>query len=293
MFKYKTYLPGQERYITSRQLTSREFMDIAKTVSNNDNDLINEAFRSIYENCTENEVEYSSLYKIDVFCLILNIRIMSISDKLTLMYNVKEEKKNINIDLYDILDKATNSSAEHYKHIEVNDNITLKLTTPIGLDNNYIDADIFDIIHEIISGDEALPYNDLSRSQKDDLIKVLPVNILQEFQTFIKNANSVKIPVITENITEQDGLSMDIGLYGDSMYEFLRLSFLTSLSDLYNIRYLLSKRCNISSEYIESTPPCDVDALLSIYKQEVEAEKKARAKQSGNNISLPAQNFVQ
>ena len=293
MFKFKTYLPGQERYISSRQLTSSEYMDIAKTVSNNDGGLIREIFQHIYEICIEDGMDYNNMYKIDIFCLLLNIRIMSVSDKLSLMYNVEEEKKNINIDLYDILDNATNSGVKHYKYIEINSETKLKLSTPIGLSPASTQVDIFDTILDIISGDDIISYKSLSRSQKDELIQTLPVSKAHELHDYIKTGSEFDISVIPERITEHDGLNMNLGLFGDSMYEFLRLTFLTSLSDLYNIRYLLAKRCNISIEYIESTPPTDVDALLGIYKQEIEAEKKARAKQGGGTISLPAQNFVQ
>lgn len=293
MFKFKTYLPARGDYIYSRQITSREQMDVAKIVKNNDPVMIQEYLKTLYNDCVDCDLPFEEMYRVDLFCLLLNIRIVSVSDKLSLMYNIENETKNINIDLYAVLDQTTNAKITHVQTVNLNKSTQLEITTPKGLyDDEYVQS-TESTISSVIYMKDRINFPELTTDQKGKILENIPIksmNILQEMKTQVDN---LSIPVVPEKITEQDGVSMEIGLIGQSMFEFIRMCYMSSLPDLYNIRYILAKRCNIDINYIESCPPTDIDAILAIYKKELDEQRKAQAKQSGRNVSLPAQEFVQ
>lgn len=293
MFKFKTYLPALKEYVYARQFTSREHMYITKTVKNDDAVMIRQMYEYIFKECVDTDILFNDMYRVDLFCLLLNIRIMSLSEKLSLMYGTGEGRKNLNIDLYTVLDLITNYDVEHIHRIKINDDTSVVVTTPRDLITNTEMESLTNVFNTIEINNQSITISELNDDQREKIINLIPLKKLKQIESQREKSIGLSVPVIPHSVTQENDVEMNITLFGPSMYEFLKLCYMGNLQDLYNIRYILTKRCNIDVSYIETCPPTDIDALLSLYKEEIEEQKKAQAKQSGRNVSLPAQEFVQ
>ena len=107
------------------------------------------------------------------------------------------------------------------------------------------------------------------------------------------NKNAFDVQIIGDLGDEKNDIRLS--LYDNSMFNTLRLCYNANLSDLYNLRYILTKRCNIDINYLEDLPPIEMDTYFGILKKEIDDERKAMEKHSGKtrDVSLPVQNFVQ
>ena len=296
MFKFKTYLPGAQTWLNARQMTSNEYLNVVKTMQNDDPEQIKSIFITLIENCFEitNTDQY---YQIDLFCMLLNLRIMSVSQKLTLLYNPTGDNtgKNVQIELYDLLDKVTNNAVEHQKKYTTGD-IEVCVTTPKGIVITPPEVSYIQYIDTIrhVPTDTVYNFLEISPIEKSSIIKHMPVQLIQRLIKSVKhNVESFNVQLIGDLGAEKADIGLS--LYDNSIFNTLRLCYNSNMSDLYNLRYILTKRCNIDINYIESIPPIELDTYFSIFKKEIEDERKAMEKQSGKsqNIALPAQNFVQ
>ena len=296
MFKFKTYLPTQKRYAYSRQMTSKEYMSIVKTIQNNDVTQIKREFYNLIYNCYDITTNPKKLNQIDIFCMLLNLRIMSVSDNLVLVYAGNGDvNKNIKLDLYDILDKATNCEITYNNEYET-ELITILTTTPRGLVSDSVAMSILthvDYIKNNKTG-EKYKFKRMSTEQIDRFLDSIPVGSVKRMMKEIQdNDNKFDLEIVGKLGDEMADIRLN--LYDNSMYNTLKLCYNSNLPDLYNLRYIMFKRCNMDVNYIETIAPIELETYFSLFKQELAEEKKGREKASGTsgNVQLPAQNFTQ
>lgn len=290
MFKYRTFLPGEQRYVYARQMTSREHFEISKTINNRDDDRIRLDFNELLLNWCDDVAEIEDLYTIDVFCLLLNVRIMSISDNMTLSYKKPgdETNKNYKIDLYEVLDKATNNQCEHNIKYTIGANTDVIVKTNTGM----FDESNRRVIREIHTKKQTIDTTKLTNDQYIEIMDQIPATKLKEIsERHNTNMSVIDIPIIPGDNAEQQGFNVTLS---SGMYEFIKLCYTANLQDYYNTRYILTKRCNMDMNYLDSLPTSDITSYLNLYRQELDAEKKAHDKASrSRNINLPASDFAQ
>ena len=296
MFKFKTYLPARDEWLFSRQMTSKEYLVIVKTMQNNDSVQIRDALLALLESCFEiSDIE--TYNQIDIFCMLVNLRIMSVSQKLALLYNPNNEQsgKNVHVDLYDILDKASNTKTTYNKKITTGE-IEVTVTTPQGLVYDLPEISYVQYIKSLrhVPTDTNYIFEKMTPIERAELIKNLPVKLMQRLINMLShNKNAFDVQIIGDLGDEKNDIRLS--LYDNSMFNTLRLCYNANLSDLYNLRYILTKRCNIDINYLEDLPPIEMDTYFGILKKEIDDERKAMEKHSGKtrDVSLPVQNFVQ
>ena len=231
MFKFKTYLPAAKTWKNSRQMESREYMDVVKTMQNDDPEQIKTVFTTLVEKCFDikNTNEY---HQVDLFCMLLNIRIMSVSQKLSLLYNPTDgpSGKNVQIELYDLLDKVTNNDTIHHKQYITGD-IEVSVTTPKGIVTTPPDLSYLQYIETLrhVPSDTIYDFSKMSPLDKSKLIKYLPVKLIQELIKDIKQ-NTVSFNVQLIGSLGSEKADIGLSLYDNSMFNTLRLCYNSNTS---------------------------------------------------------------
>lgn len=296
MFKFKTYLPALKKYVYARQMTSSEYMSIVKTIQNNDTKQIKREFYNLITNCYDIDIQPKKINQVDIFCMLLNLRIMSVSDNLMLVYTGEgDSNKNIKLDLYDMLDKASNCEIVYTNEYKT-ELITILTSTPRGLVTDAVAMSILTHIDYVKSNTTGEKYRlkEMTTGQIDRFLDSIPVgsvkHMMQEIQ---ENDKTFNLEIVGKLGSENADIRLN--LYDNSMYSTLKLCYNSNLPDLYNLRYIMFKRCNLDINYIESIAPIELETYFSLFKQELAEEKKAREKATGTtgNVQLPAQEFVQ
>lgn len=300
-FTYRVYVPSHEKYYRYDTFDNTEYLAIIKYIQNNDTEQIVSFFHRLITDHCHDSIDISSLNCVDKFVILLNIRIMSIADRLEITTKVEsgpeKVKNNVSIDLYDILDKVTNHP--NNKSIEVNvENMSVEVGLPLNLYNSNLDDLIVNVLLSLNAKDKKYDLTTLSSEEKNELLDNLPGDILQQSISYIKNIDETyKIPVF-ESVKQKisDELrSIELKVFDNSMFELLKSLYNSNLEEQYYIRYIMVKHMNYSLSEIDKITPIDTQTYINMYRKEIEDQKKAQEKSSkaeSGGISLPNPGFV-
>ena len=277
-------------------MTCREHMSLVKTIQNDDTEQIKQLFYKLITECYDIKTPPKKINQVDIFCMLLNLRIMSVSDNIVLVYaGDGDVNKNIKLDLYDMLDKATNCEIT-YKNEYNTELITILTSSPRGLVTKSVAMSVLTHIDLVKSNTTGEKYRlkEMSTEQIDRFLDSIPVESVKHMMQEIKS-NDKKFDLEIVGKLGEENADIRLNLYDNSMFNTLKLCYNTNLPDMYNLRYIMFKRCGLDINYIESIAPIELETYFSLFKQELAEEKKARDKASGSpgNVSLPAQDFVQ
>jgi hypothetical protein len=94
--------------------------------------------------------------------------------------------------------------------------------------------------------------------------------------------------------TSQAPEKYQLKMFDNSFFEFLKLCYSDNLQNLYYTRYVLVKHLGYTMESLKDLTPQDLTTYISMYKKELEDERKAMEKSSSpqGSISLPTPNLV-
>lgn len=290
MFQYKTYLPVSEQEIYATQLTYSEYFSLIKTIQNGDSVKIEAALTDVMVRCVETPEIIPTLTVIDKLALLINIRIMSVSDHLELVVTPTkdDEKKNVKVDLYDVLDQLTNNKFSYTLKSRLARGISAVVTIPTTFSTPEDRLDLYDMIKTLNVGSQSFDFTELTSDERDTLIDQLPASAVTKLRASIDKLNQFNVDVIKSLPGDRSESLLSIKLFDDSAFETLKLIYNSSLQDQYTLRYILSKRCNMSCEYLDELPPTDVNTYYALYKKELAEEKKAFEKAtSKKSMNIP------
>lgn len=299
VFTFRIYLPSLEKYAYFKELKSIQYLTLCKLIQNDDNKPVDDLFTSIIHESIDNTDILPLLTRIDKFCILLNIRIMSISDTLELSFKPtgSDEKLNIKCDLYDVLDKVTNFKFEYNKLVQVSDKYSIGTSIPntlTDLENTNI---LNDSLCSIRINDKIYDLTEYDTESKNKVIDSLSSGVLSQLNRSLKASNDeYNIEILSydnPNTSVPDGQNKyTLQLYNNSIFEFTKLIFNGNIEEQYYLRYILAKRLHFQVDYIDNKSPIDLTTYINFYKKELADEKKAADKQNRqNSMNLPAQNF--
>lgn len=295
MFTYKIYLPTLKKYEYFAELNSFQYLTLCKLIQNADNIPIEHYLSQIIESAIQNKSVVSKLTRIDKLCILLNIRIMSISETLELSINPPgvDERVNIKCDLYDVLDKVTNYEFDYTKSINISNTCTIQTVIPLTL-IDFNDSDIISTsLRSIEISKNKYDLTKFDNEQKQTIIESLPSETVYKLtETLKESSENYNINILQYKIPgEQQENSYVLQLYNNSIFEFLKLIYNGNIEDQYYLRYILAKRLHFQIEYIDSKSPMDLTTYINFYKKELAEEKKQAEKQNQQSVGLPQQNF--
>ena len=302
-FTYNIYVPSKSRYYRYSTINNVQYLAIAKFIQNTDHKQILSTCKHIIETCCADKIVYEELTCVDIFIILLNIRIMSISDGFEIQAKVKREKeettKEIRVDLYNILNDVTNHNMNSSRIIDTGKGYKLKFGLPKTILNENQENLLLDVLEEIILKDEYFDLGKLTRTEKSKIIENLPGDALTNIIQYIKDMDEkYRIPVVTETIYDipKDVSDIKLKIYDNSFFEFIKLLYNCNLQEQYYIRYIMVKHMNFTLADIDHITPIDTQTYVNMYRKELDEERKSQEKQQPppkNEMSLPNPGFVQ
>ena len=294
-FTFQTYLPTQKRYLRFTQFSGSEHLALGKYIQNNDISCVLKEFEKLINRCCTETIEVNRLSNIDIFCILLNLRIMCISQTFDFEATVTKEnektKRKQKLDLYEILDKVTNHHAEYIKDIDVEGKYKISLGIPKGFRVDDIDTLIVDVIDTIELMGIKYDMSNLVVDEKTKILDELPGDILTLITTHIKQLDDMYKIKVFDSVQTGNLSDIHLKLFDNSLFEFIKAMYNCNLQEQYYIRYIMVKRMGFTLRDVEDITPIDTQNYINLYREELEDERKAQEKQNEQSkpgISLPS-----
>ena len=77
-FKFKIYAPTLEQYIHFKEFNNEQYLNIVKSIVNNDNEQLYRLFKELIAYLSSDDL-VNKLSRIDMFCILLNLYILCVS----------------------------------------------------------------------------------------------------------------------------------------------------------------------------------------------------------------------
>jgi len=211
---------------------------------------------------------------IDIFIIILKIRLYSISDEKNLISYDKNKKGIKTIYLEDLINKV------YDKYDELNDD-----TYSLTLDDYIVDEVIinpFDIDHSIVAfrkDNNIIPYT-------SDMYELLPVNIINDIYSYINYILDKYKDVILFTLCDEHGNKNNIlfELEEKFVYDFLRIILREDLKELYKNLYDIKRNLKINFDEHKNLTYSEMELYITMFNEE---QKKLEDENNDTPSGLP------
>lgn len=274
------------------ELTNQHYINIIKFIANDDNEGLEQYFNWLFGDlCPELPVDL--LNKIDKFCILLALRITCVDPELELEFTCKKTSQKYNgaIDLYKILERATELHNARPRKYKITNKITVFLDMPQKLYYGDVKTPIdvvSDVIRSIeISGKMCNLY-DINMSDKIELLESLPASV---FSKIIKYAEKIQqnyddIVVIKDQSPHDESAEVTehkLGLYDNSMLELIKLCYNTNIGNYYMTMYTLCETMGFTADYVERITPGEANVFINQKRIEIEKQNQQQKQQQQAN----------
>ena len=295
-FQINIYVPSHRKHRKFGQLTNKSYKNILKYIETQNEQLLSEYLECLIEHLGGIKVE--DLNKIDIFCILLTIRIVCIGPTIELQLTCPKTKKKYKttLDLNNILQRFTDIGEATEQEFKINDDISLKIGIPKTLltdETQLIDTMTY-CINSICVKNKKYSLEKMSYKKKRNIINSLPGEV---FNYIVRYANNIQSKfndsvILTEKSPHyEDSTAHEhkLGLYNNSMFSFLKLIFGDSLIGYYEMLYSLASNVKIQPQYIESLTPAEASIFLTTRRKELAEQERLQKEQENKNTgpSLP------
>lgn len=293
-FSYKVYLPTLCEYMEFKELSNHLYIDIIKTIANNDDVKLMELYEhAILELNIDKRYKSSEISKIDKFCILLNIYILCVSNVMELKHpGSTAGVGKLKIDLYDVLDQVTNFDFVYNDEVIINKHLSVNLGVPVELYMATAENIVISSIKQLNVAGKKFNFNEYTYEQRHQALDEISADVSTKIIDSMKvKNNEYQLSVLKYG--DKPDQQIKINLYNNSMFELLKIIYNTSLEGQYYYRYFGSKHVGLSSEYIESITPAELQAYMKFYQREQDEIKKQRdkamKKTGGTHLGTPIQ----
>jgi hypothetical protein len=274
-FYYTAYIPSLQRTLKLKELTFKEYKSIVKTITNNNNALIEVAFNELIEKTTDQKHEVFTF--LDKLLILLTIRSVCILSDIELIVTSPETEKtyNVNYRIYDIIQKLITLDLTGYDTIIKTYNSVLEVT--FGIPNNlFIDKtneSLFTTIRQIKINDNIIPL------ERGEIIERLPVNVFKDAKNFLteleSKINSINLmTVVTPDASPDSSLEVPLTLVENSVLEFLKLCYKRELISIYELEYILTSKLRLPYNVVHESTPAELMLYINFYNKEKNEQQK-------------------
>lgn len=300
-FKFRAYLPTLDQYVELPELALHEYIDIVKYITNDDTELIVDAFESMLHKNITDEL-YKKLTRVDKFFILCTIRAVCIGPVVSLVFEDEGTNKQYTskIELIKTLQSIDAKQFNYTQQVDVSDNLSLTISLPSSLASTGKDL-LMECIKSFNINQQEHMMCDLSEHEQQQLVEMLPSSVVNNLSTYISTTSDTfagvnlfkrmnphsKPPTIDEYA---------VNFYDNSMLDFLLVCYRENLKNIYEMVYVLCKTLNFTGEHVYGSTYSELTIYLDMYQQELEAQDKANreaAKQSSGPgaVGNPIQPF--
>ena len=296
-FHFPVLIPSLNRYVNFREVTNRQYKNIIKFSQNADDKNLEIYFNSLIDELND-DITHTDINKIDKFCILLMVRSVSIGPemKLTLTCEETGELYTGTIDLNKILEYICNFNVIKGRKVKINSDVSVHVDTPSQL---YSDAGdliglISDSISEVIVNQKKWTLSSLPADERVNIVNKLPgitfMKVLEYADKYITRFDDVVIFTDkSPHVDNADPTEYKLGLYDNSMYDFIKMCYSIDLQEYYTLIYTLCETMKFSAEYIESITPIEANLFVSYKQAEVARQNEDNKRQSNSSPTVGGQ----
>jgi NTP pyrophosphatase (non-canonical NTP hydrolase) len=257
-------------------------------------DCVLKEFENLINRCCSEKIDITRLSNIDIFCVLLNLRIMCISQTFDFESTMTKENEKVKrtqkLDLYDILDKVTNHHVEYIRDVDVEGKYKISLGIPKGFRVDDINTLIVDVIDTIELLGMKYDMSNLTVDEKTHILDELPGDVLTLITSHIRQLDELYKIKVFESVHTGNLSKIHLKLFDNSLFEFIKAMYSCNLQEQYYIRYIMVKRMGFTLRDVDEITPIDTQNYINLFREELEEERKAQEKQNEQSkpgISLP------
>ena len=200
--KFKTKIPSTKQNITFRAFLMKEQKILLQASEGGTEAEMYSAMITILESCISEEVDYQKLPMSDLEYLLLQLRIKSVGEEITVPIEHKtgdcKEMRHITLNLNDV---KVISHKDHTNLLELKDDISIKMKYPavdaIDTLKGLSDSDaafgmITMCLDMVIQGDEVYEVKEFTDKEVGEFIDSLPGSEFEKIENFFRTSPSLK-----------------------------------------------------------------------------------------------------
>jgi len=296
-FVYGVKLPGLDKKIWAKELTSKLYRDLVKSLYNTDSTAFLQHLNFIIEHVSPGILQ-EDLNVIDKVILLLNMRAISINPdlklKATCPITKKEFEKNIKIE--EVLSKFENF--KYNGNVEC-DGIKISHSIIKAKDEfNFIDIDqeklfsyrLASSIDSICVDNKDILFKDLSFEERVQVVETLPLNVTTKVQESLSSIeeelSKTKLLSIHSPFAKVYVVDIPVSTNVVVLLEFCKSVFNDDLGNLYRLNFNLVNKAGFTPEYADSIPPSEQLLYWMYFVQQAQKEQQAAEGTSSNNPSF-------
>ncbi len=283
----KLFLPILKQNIRYKNITNKNYFDIIRFITNNDDEGLNEYFEWLLYDIIIDKDIIKKLTNVEKFLILLDNRSNTIGNSL----QIKNDKNNkIELSIITIKnDIIKNLNKLNLTKVVNSETYTVEFSLPKSLIINSIDDIYKQIFNKIRIEEDEIQFSLLTDQEKLDIINIIPAEISAEMMSFIKNTKEglTKIKIITEN-TKIGLENIDLNSYDSTLFMFLKSIFKDSLMNFYELQYSLVTKMNVGYDQFVEMTPNECKLYIKFYNDEKRREQEEQEKQQGSIPSMPS-----
>jgi len=275
-FFLNCWVPSLKTYIKITELKMYQFEILSKYLLNQDDDSINEVFNEILRENIFDKTIYNSLTRYDKWFILLFLRASSVSSML--YYRAKGENGEacaVSFSLFDILTDLSELDIPTAEPL-ILDNVKITFSPVNNLySSNFLHESILKVEME---GKDFYP-NMFSYNKKQSFFNTLDKTVIKEvYDHLMKYETKFQNVYIIKNEKKlKDFYAVNFNLFGNTLYGFLKSTFLPHAQGLYKKKYTLITKLGIDNTSIMQFTPSECDIFINMMNTEGENNPKEGA----------------
>lgn len=289
-FSYNVYVPSLHGDVRYSELTNKMYMGILKYIQNDDDDGLEQLLEHyIHTLCLEPD-RINNLDRLDKYCVIMTIIMMSIGN--TLQYNIQcdetDKEYTIDISVGSVITKINDLNVTSLQvDLDHDSYILMKAPESIrGMTNNTISC-----VH--LNG-VTYDVSRMTTDQLNQLLENLPYNIYNKLQQTYESLHQECNDIVyfeyrTPYVKDSTPVQYRFNLYNDDFFRFIKLLLREDLLGYYKMYYALTTKFKFDMTYIQSITPTETKMYLSMVREDIKKKQEQSTQQTTNkNLSVTA-----
>lgn len=298
-FRYGIKLPGKNKKIWIKEITSKLYRDLVKSLYNNDTTEFLQHLSYIIEYVYPGIIQ-EDLNVVDKVLILLHTRGICINPDLKLKAKCPKTEKEFECTVR-IEDLITRLEETNYTRVVVHENVQITHTVVKVKDElqfidiseeRFFSTQLASSIDSIMVNKDCLLFKDLTLEERLDVVEKLPLmlaaKIYESITAVEEDLSRVKLLTVRSPFTGDYIVDLPVSTNVKVLLEFCKLIFNDDLGNLYKITFNLVNKGHFTPDYVEQITPAEQLLYWNYLVQQSQKEQEAYdAAQKGNNSSMP------
>ena len=299
-FKYGIKLPGKNRKIWVKEITSKLYRDLVKSLYNNDTTEFLQHLSYIIEYVYPGIIQ-EDLNVVDKVLILLHTRGICINPDLKLKAKCPQTSKEFEctVRIEDLISKLEDIN---YTRVVSHENIQIFHTVAKVKDElqfiditeeKFFSAQLASSIDSITVNQETLLFKEFTFEERLEVVEKIPLVLAAKIYESITQVedglSQIKLLTVRSPFTGEYIVDLPVSTNVKILLEFCKLIFNDDLGNLYRITFNLVNKGHFTPDYVEQITPAEQLLYWNYLVQQSQKEQEAYdSAQKGNDSSMPA-----